>query len=734
MNRLTATPAPAAGLTSPAWAASVFLPLVLLAAARAATAQEPLEEPRLETLFPRQAEVLLVSGGAAQGLWRLELPPEVLAECRGDLSDLRLLTADDEVISFAVDRGQPPELRAVLVERIEARIVEAAQSELPVSGAANRFVESYVVEVPERVRTEAGAWDLVLETSLPALVRQARVEALDEAQGAGDRGRLLHRGSVFRLPQSDAESLSLPLPALTTPRLGLRLEGQPSPPSGPRQGALHELVAPRIFFQSASLLLPRGRDFVPLRIASRTHADGRTQLELLRPAGVVPEVLRFDTTTPAFERAVTIADVAAGQAERSLASGRIYALPQVAGIALDARELPLAGARGERLRVTLDEGDNEPLRDLTVEAGARRTHLIFFHPAPLLEGQPAGAETAPLRILFGGARVRAPRFDLRALLARLPLSTRDASVLGVARLGTVSPNPSFDARPVLAFAHRAGAALDTAGFSHRRTVKALPSLEGLSLLRLLPADLAVLQPDLRDLRLIDADTRQWAYLLDADSRSQHIVARIEQLEPEAGDHRSRYRIDLEPGALPLQGVELETEVPFFDRAFELTHREERPGEPDRVQRLLAGRLRRSAGSTEPLDLQIGEIRAARLELLIEDGDDAPLVLSAARVSMPAPEVFFAAPAGDYELLLGNPGAEPPRYELERIRDVVLALQASATEVGPLEDHGRYRALSWARLRGAGSTLLLWGAVGLAVLVLTFLTLRLVRQDDSVSGE
>ena len=58
---------------------------------------------------------------------------------------------------------------------------------------------------------------------------------------------------------------------------------------------------------------------------------------------------------------------------------------------------------------------------------------------------------------------------------------------------------------------------------------------------------------------------------------------------------------------------------------------------------------------------------------------------------PLPEVFFAAPAGEYGLLLGNRDAVAPRYELERIRSTVLAVPAGVVEASPLEANPDYAA-------------------------------------------
>jgi uncharacterized protein DUF3999 len=88
--------------------------------------------------------------------------------------------------------------------------------------------------------------------------------------------------------------------------------------------------------------------------------------------------------------------------------------------------------RARRLRITISNGDDRPLRRLRVQVLAR--------PRPLLV---AGGHPQPLRVLYGGRRHDAPDYDF----ARLP-----ENVLGLGRLrrGALGPetlNPDFEPAP-----------------------------------------------------------------------------------------------------------------------------------------------------------------------------------------------------------------------------------------------------------------------------------------------
>ena len=119
-----------------------------------------------------------------------------------------------------------------------------------------------------------------------------------------------------------------------------------------------------------------------------------------------------------------------------------------------------------------------------------------------------------------------------------------------------------------------------------------------------------------------------------------------------------------------------------------------------------------------------------LELIIEDGDDAPLELSEINGRFPVTDVYFAAPAGTYYLLVGYPEATAPRYELARVRDLVLVVPSAAADTEPLAENDAFSPASRLTSESGVQQTLLWIALGLAVVFLTGLTLRLARKEQA----
>jgi hypothetical protein len=677
-------------------------------AAWAADAPRPVE---LRRLFPQEAEVVVTSAGLA----RLVLPPAILKACRADLSDLRLFDAQGKEVPFLIDAGAGRPAGVEITQRFEARVLDAARTEIRRRSGPPLRRETLEIGLPATA-PQTGAWVLVVETHQGEFVARVSVDGIG---AAGGTARLVEEGSVFRLagPRA-AEKLRLPLPPFRGPRLRVIFETERP-----------FWLEPALRLESARSIERPGKIDVPLEVISARSADGRTLVELARPRGIVPDLLRIDTSTRTFDRRVEVRDDGPSGAG-VLGSGTLFRVEAL--VPVGEQEVTLRPARGDRLRVELEDGDSPALERLTFVAVTRQPSLIF-------SGGTGRAGRAFGTLRFGGGRAHAPRYDLAGLLpppsrtvtgkaAEAAALLYDPATVHAARLGEVRPNPAYDGAPALAFAMRPGAVVDRRLFSYLRTLTVPASAEGLSRLRIEPADLAVLSDDLSDLRVADDASRQWPYLLEREAATDLVTLEVER--PRSRDGRSRYALRLPVSPMRLDRLILDTGAGFFDRGFSL---EATIADKKEETTLLRGRLTRPVDDPRPVSLAVPPARLVSIELVIEDGDDAPLEFRSAQARVVLPEVFLTAPEGRYALLLGAPDHDPPRYELERVRDVVLAVQAAPISAGPLEANRDYSL--HARLKGQGyrQTALLWIALSSAVVVLVLLTLRLARRESPPVG-
>src|SRR5439155_1261284 len=134
-------------------------------------------------------------------------------------------------------------------------------------------------------------------------------------------------------------------------------------------------LEPRLFFEGAHVLAARAEAAVDLAEVARQDADGRTVLELARPRGLVPDVLRLRTTTGNFDRPVEVWDEGPGVEPVLLGRADVFRVQALARA--EEREVSLRAARGDRLRVEIVNGDSAALDALEFEAIVRRPSLIF---------------------------------------------------------------------------------------------------------------------------------------------------------------------------------------------------------------------------------------------------------------------------------------------------------------------------------------------------------------------
>jgi len=658
----------------------------------------------LGTLFPLRAEIT----ATGSGLCRLELPAEVIGECRADLADVRIVANDGREIPYIVDSPEPAGTSVAVVYGAPPEIITAKRSRRALDDRVTVYRESFVLALPP-LPADVPAWDLVLSISQPEFVSRLDVTAIGRG---GRRTPIISGGSVFRLPEAGAERLRFTIPDPGAARIEVVLESQDTGYLRPR------------FMVTSSRFLPLGGTLtVALPIREVRALVTATEIVIDRPRGLVPRRLAITTSIGTFHRRITVWDEGPGADPEPLGVSAVLRIAAVAPV--EVLEIPIRAPRGDRLRLVIENQDSPPLENVGFAALMPGPVLVFSLP----EGAPAAM------LYFGGGRAQRPHYDLAALdpQGRLPvagegarraIAVLDPGLAQTATLGAAERNPEYDAAPALAFAIHPGAAIDARLYSHRRRLEVVPSAEGLSRLGLEPADLAVLRNDLADLRIIDDEGRQWAYLRQTGARMMFSPLAI--VSHRRADRISRYELEIPNGALAFDRLEIETDAPFFDRDFTLRGRLEDGSTPQ----LARGRLIRRAGDPRPPAITIAPMRVFRLELEIEDGDDAPLDIHSVEARSSVPDVYTAAAAGEYDLLLGYPDAVAPVYELERIRSTILAVPAGEIAMGELESNPEFSSASRLSRSGGAQQLLLWGVLGLAVIALVVVSLRAARQELS----
>lgn len=651
------------------------LPLFSLAlfVAGTAQAQEVDERDALSHLAP-------ISGPVGT-LVRLPLSPEVLEHAAADLSDVRVLDEAGDDLPYAVDREEHRTEAAPIDWREPLEVLWASQTRSRTSAAVVSR-EVYRVTLPPAELGEGVS--LELETTLAAFTATAHVT------GVG----LDVRATVFRVPEMGVERLDVTLPPGVDGPIELTLESE--------AGAL----SPRLFVHVRSV--PRWVERLEraLEVAG-SRVEGTTQvIELVRPPGVVPIELSLRTSSPNFAAPVRVSVRSADAGEREIGGGTLYRV-SVAGEVAERLGVAVDGeAAGDRIVLRLERGDSPPLEAVEVVAVLRSVALVFEN------------ETGTA-LHFGGARLRAPDYDIGWLVARL-----SDPGLPRASLGEVRPSPAYRHEPLLGFAMRAGAEIDRSTFHHAARVTIPDAPEGLTRVELSPALALAAAADLSDVRVVSSDGRQWPYVLAGELRDVIVEVPAERAAHPDRPGWSRYTLRLPSEPFAAVSVAIDPDERFFSRAIEVRG----TAGDGTVLELERSYAERTGGEGGPVTVALAGHRVEQLTVDVEDGSEAPLTFGSVAATVRVTDLLVTAPSGEYEILCGDALAEAPTYDLARVPDRLLENVAIAVvTAGALAPNERFHEPTFLE-RSGWQTVALWVVLVLSVLVLLGMTLRMARSE------
>jgi uncharacterized protein DUF3999 len=687
----------------------VLLAILLAASALyadAAASKEPrfgCERPVLPgATGPNRLEPdVVLLGGAAPLVYEPGSEAGELGRYRGGLADLRLFGAAGQEVPYLLiaPPSHAPEWRSGQLLPIAATKTESGfEADFGTAGPAARTLD--------RVRI----------TGLPApFLKRFRLE------GSGDRSRwtlLVAEGTLFDLPEDSLRRLDVDFPAGDFRYLRLTWDDKSSARAPVPRQVEARLVQP----------VDAGPPVqVPVRFERRPSEPGKSRFRLHLPAARLPVVaLILEVPGGPGGPLLRPTIVTEGRLTASAAGGSSDITPVRLGGAtlrravydgLSASDLriPLAALPdGRDLEMTVDDGSNPPLEVAGVIAELAPLPWIYFE----------ASSTAPLTARFGDHEASPPRYDLEALrdqAARAHTAT--------ARWGETQDLEPQEKAAVASPLPALGAPVDPTGFRYRRKIPAgAPGLNALLL------DAAVLSrsPGLADLRIADSQGRQVPYLLERLDEPMSLALPALARQAKKGDppSLSRYSIELPYPSLPAARLVLATTARVFEREIRLVEvsegasvRERRRGE-EPVEPTVAQAVWRHADPETPasqLILELPSSPATRFDLLVEEGDNAPLPLGPPRLLLPANRLrFFNSGAHPLTLLYGQPGLQPPRYDLSLLAPRLLGDAAHEITLGPEPRQSPEPD------PGATEKKIFWGALVGAVLVLLFLLGRLLR--------
>ena len=271
-----------------------------------------------------------------------------------------------------------------------------------------------------------------------------------------------------------------------------------------------------------------------------------------------------------------------------------------------------------------------------------------------------------------------------------------------------------------------GAPIDRASFRVVRSIPKAPA--GLAVL-ILDADVLGNSCDLADVRIVTDGDRQVPYLVE--KRDEPVVVTLQLARTDAPRGISVYRTAWPYSALPCNTrLVLQTSARVFERTVELrSAAEPRRG---RSPEILASMVWRATDPEVPppsITFDAASAHDARegLEVVVNDGDNAPLPLTRAELLFPSTALRFHHPGSQLFLLYGNDPLMPPRYDLALLAPRLLAQPARELKLEPLvpwtDKPPEQRARKY-----------FWIAIGVVAVVLLALLAKLLGPKSSSASD
>jgi hypothetical protein len=352
----------------------------------------------------------------------------------------------------------------------------------------------------------------------------------------------------------------------------------------------------------------------------------------------------------------------------------------------------------------------------------------------------------PVLARYGDLKLPKPVYDLEAVRGSIDLGRVPEAKWGDS--GDVRVTRAEGASATLALAPKPGPVLDPSTFRHARAVEyALEGGQTPGGLVALPLDAHALAYSrgaaarFPDVRVLDAANQQVPYLIERRNEPLSIDMAVRQAPdsqaqelkmPAGSRQRSVYVVTLPYGNLSSPTLVLETSGRVFQRTVRIGV--DRP--PDRQRRdayfdvrvVETWRHADEQSPARPLSLRLATMPDTELVLVVEEGDNAPLPITKARILLPSFRLrFFHTGEAGVRLAYGRDDLQLPQYDLALLAPRVMGAVAREVNAAPAADADTAAGGPLASPRT------FWFVLIGAVLVLLALIVRLIRGQGEQAG-
>lgn len=523
-------------------------------------------------------------------------------------------------------------------------------------------------------------------------------------EGSGDRTRwtlLVDEGTLFDLPDETLKRTEASFEAGTYRYFRVTWDDRSSARAGlPYRASVRQLPMEA---RTTPVLVPLSLERLP---SEPRHSRFRVRLPG-RNLPVISLQLSIERGNVMRRARVTEARYAEGQVVPAEIGSSLLRRAERGDVAATDLTIPIQRPSETQLEIDVDDGNNPPLALAAVAGELAPVPTIYFE----------SADGGPLHARFGEAKLAAPRYDLEAMRQFIAKTAAARATWGGFEAATVRRTNEAN---LLAMP---GGAIGKAEFAYRRAVP--PATPGLITLPLDAPVLAHARADLADVRIADEANRQVPYLVE--HRERPLIVELPPPVRDTSETRNgftAYDIKLPFDRLPGATLVVETSNRVFDRKVSI----DRPAADRKTDREVVTQSSwvHADPETDPpaLSVALPQTRIGTLRLVIDEGDNAPLVINRARLLLPSRALRFYHPGTQLSLLYGDAHVESPRYDLALLSTRLFG--ADSTELAAAAES----AIGVAR--SDTTRAIFWGVIIVAVLALLAILGRLLKGEHAAS--
>jgi len=621
---------------------------------------------------------------SAPGVYKYELPLEILDEALPLLTDLRLLDAAGKEAPYLLEAARPAPVKPARLKGFISR-AEGTTTVLTARAGDLGYVDC-----------------VVLETPAASFIKPADIYvSLDGKQWAKAGGRV----AVFRQAGFGENLLAdlAPIMAKYVKVVVSDVRAAPVPFTG-----LSARVLPRA---------PAKAETLTAAILAKEDYASSSRLTVRLPArNLFVRSVELSVHDKQFSRGVAVS-------ARSLEDGRMVSRQLASGniFSTDAAGFPAARAGvpvyaqfrdTDEMVLEVDNGGGPPLDIKEVKITCSPVTAVF-------RAKGGGV----YRLFFGNREAPSRNYDLSGLAGY-----QKGKDISSPTAGKMEKNPAFSGEEALPAQGVSGGPINAENWLYKTPVSVKRA--GVQGLELNLQTIVRAERDLRDLRLI-GEGAQVPYILDRDYtlRSLPVAAESEGKSSPV----SLWRVKLPYENFPLSQLTAVAPDTIFQRRVTLFETA-LDGGGRAYRRLLGSAVWSSGGrgaeSVYAINASV-QPSGGELEFEIENGGNKPLDLSGFRLYYPVTRLIFKWKGdGGLWLYYGNRGARTPAYDISRLLPELLREEKQPArlegEGGDNQGWGNFKLFT--ALSGAA----FWTVLAAAAAMLIFLAVRLL--PSSRDGE